>query len=109
VLVWVVHVGCFAYARRKFFEAIKITIQPVLADAAFPQMKGLYMVERELWEWLKDKKIGSPTGASNRRFASSCGLYTLIKTAKANNWNPAKYLTKIFQKAATMKSTSHWG
>jgi hypothetical protein len=109
VLVGVVHVGCFAYARRKFFEAIKITIQPVLADAAFPQIKGLYMAERELWEWLKDKKIGSPAGTPNRRFVSSCELCMLIETAKVNSWNPANYLMKIFQKTAVMKSTDDWG
>jgi hypothetical protein len=42
---------------------------------------------------------GSPSGAQ-----SSCELYTLIETAKANNWDPAQYLTKVFQKAATMDS-----
>jgi transposase len=186
-LVGVVHVGCFAHARRRFFEAMKITAQPGLADAALSQIKGLYTVERELRERLKDKKInaeefteqrrqrcgpilkafhewleenagavpesskigdairyalkewpglerymedwrltpdnnacergirpfvmgrknwvmsGSPAGAQ-----SSCELYTLIETAKANNWNPAKYLTNIFQKAAAMKSADDW-
>jgi hypothetical protein len=46
---------------------------------------------------------GSPAGDQ-----SSCELYTLIETAKANNWNPAKYLTKIFQKAAAMKPSDDW-
>jgi hypothetical protein len=33
-----------------------------------------------------------------------------METAKANNWkNPASYLTKIFQKAASMKPTDDWG
>jgi hypothetical protein len=51
---------------------------------------------------------GSPAGASNRRFASSCELYTLIETAKANNWNPFKYLTRIFEKAAAMRPSDDW-
>jgi hypothetical protein len=46
---------------------------------------------------------GSPAGAK-----SSCELYTLIETAKANRWNPGKYLTKIFQDAAAMKSSDDW-
>jgi AraC-like DNA-binding protein len=47
---------------------------------------------------------GSPAGAK-----SSCELYTLIETAKANGWNPLKYLTKVFQKAAVMKPSDDWG
>jgi hypothetical protein len=46
---------------------------------------------------------GSPAEAK-----SSCELYTLIETA-ANGWNPLKYLTKILQKAAAMKSPDNWG
>jgi transposase len=187
-LTGVVHVSCFAHTRRRFFEAMKITAQPGLADTALSRIKGLYTVERELRERLKDKKInaeefteqrrqrcgpilkafhewleenagavpesskigdairyalkewpgleryvedwqltpdnnacergirpfvmgrknwvmsGSPAGAQ-----SSCELYTLIETAKANNRNPAKYLTNIFQKAAAMKSADDWG
>jgi hypothetical protein len=51
---------------------------------------------------------GSPAGASNRRFASSCELYTLIETAKANKWNPFKYLTRIFEKASAMRPSDDW-
>jgi transposase len=46
---------------------------------------------------------GSPSGAK-----SSCELYTLIETAKANNRNPLKYLTKVFQEAAGMDSEDDW-
>jgi transposase len=46
---------------------------------------------------------GSPAGA-----ASSCELYTLIETAKANNWNPVQYLTKVFQRAAKMSPGDDW-
>jgi hypothetical protein len=46
---------------------------------------------------------GSPSGAK-----SSCKLYTLIETAKANNWNPLKYLTKVFHAAAEMDWDDDW-
>jgi hypothetical protein len=183
----VVHVGCWAHARRKFFEAMKLATAPGLADAALSQIKGLYTIERDLREKLRDNTIsadgferqrrercepilrafrqwleenqgivppgsktgeamnyalkkwrvlerylldwqltpdnnacergirpfvmgrknwvmsGSPAGAK-----SSCELYTLIETAKANNWNPTKYLTRIFEKAATMRPSDDW-
>jgi hypothetical protein len=187
-LVGVVHVGCWAHTRRRFFEAAKLSSGPGLAEAALSQIKGLYTVERELREKLKNKTIdtgkferqrrekcepllrtlhkwleknqgtvppsgklgeaiqyalkewhtlerylddwqltpdnnacergirpfvmgrknwvmsGSPAGAK-----SSCELYTLIETAKANNWNPAKYLTHVFEQAATMRPSDNWG
>jgi hypothetical protein len=46
---------------------------------------------------------GSPSGAK-----SSCELYILIETAKADNWNPLKYLTKVFQLAAEMDLDDDW-
>jgi hypothetical protein len=46
---------------------------------------------------------GSPAGAK-----SSCELYTLIETAKANGWNPFKYLAQIFEEAAAMNSVDDW-
>jgi transposase len=51
---------------------------------------------------------GSPTGASNLRLASSCELYMLIETAKTNNWNPAKCLTRVFERAAEMRPSDDW-
>jgi hypothetical protein len=47
---------------------------------------------------------GSPAGAK-----SSCELYTLIETAKANGWNPYQYLTRVCEKAAAMKPSDDWG
>ncbi|MDR3122807.1 MAG: transposase domain-containing protein [Treponema sp.] len=32
-----------------------------------------------------------------------------METAKANGWNPLKYLTKVFQRAAVMKPSDDWG
>jgi transposase len=182
-LYGIIHVGCFAHVRRKFFEAKSVTAKDSLADNALWQIQGLYTVERDLRDKLKKGEItteafqkqrqerckpilaafhewllknqgttlpssnlggainyaihewpslerylddwqltpdnnaaergirpfvmgrknwvmsGSPAGAK-----SSCELYTLIETAKANNWNPTKYLTRIFQIAAERKS-----
>ena len=46
---------------------------------------------------------GSPDGA-----ASSCGMYTLIETAKQNNLNPMEYLPLLFEKAPLAKTTADW-
>jgi transposase len=184
----VIHVGCWAHTRRKFFESTKLTRGPGLADAALSQIKGLYTVEQDLRKKLNNKTIdaeaferqrreqcgpmlrafhewleanqetvppsskiaeainyalrewhtleryvddwqltpdnnacergirpfvmgrknwvmsGSPAGAK-----SSCELYTLIETAKANGWNPTKYLTRVFEQAATMRPSDDWG
>jgi transposase len=47
---------------------------------------------------------GSPEGAQ-----SSCQLYSLIETAKANGKNPYEYLKKVFEQAADMKPGDDWG
>jgi transposase len=186
-LAGVVHVGCFAHVRRRFFEAMKISAQPGLADAALSQIKGLYTVERDLREQLRDNrisaggfaeerrkrcvpilqafhawlneragtipestKLGDATGYALREWPrlerylddwqltpdnnacergirpfvmgrknfvmsgspagarSSCEAYSLTETAKANGWNPFKYLVKIVQKAAVMKPSDDW-
>jgi hypothetical protein len=46
---------------------------------------------------------GSPSGAK-----SSCELYSLIETAKANGLNPFDYLNKVFALAAEMTDDSDW-
>jgi transposase len=46
---------------------------------------------------------GSPEGAQ-----SSCQLYTLIETAKANNRNPYEYLKTVFERVAEMKPGDDW-
>jgi transposase len=183
----VIHVGCFAHVRRRFYEAMKISSQSGLADAALSQIKGLYMAEQELRERLKNHKINTGTFEEERRnrcepvlkafhewlrehegtvpestklgdaigyalrawpeleryldswqltpdnnacergirpfvmgrknwvmsgspagAKSSGELYTLIETAKANGWNPFKYLSRIFVEAAAMDSADDW-
>ncbi|MDR2797370.1 MAG: IS66 family transposase [Treponema sp.] len=183
----VIHVGCWAHARRKFFEAMKLAAKGSLAEVALSWIKGLYTVEKDLRaklqnetidaetfemqrrercepilrvfrEWLEENRgiapasskigeainyalnewhtleryvldwqltpdnnacergirpfvmgrknwvmSGSPAGAK-----SSCELYTLIETAKANNRNPVKYLTRLFEKATAMRPSDDW-
>jgi transposase len=45
----------------------------------------------------------SPEGAK-----SSCGMYTLIETAKQNSIEPLSYLRILFEKAPFAVSTSDW-
>jgi transposase len=66
-LLGVVHVGCWAHARRKFFEAMKIATAPGLADAALSQIKGLYTVERDLRKDLRNEKITAEEFEQQRR------------------------------------------
>jgi len=50
--------------------------------------------------WLFSK---SPGGAE-----SSCGMYTLIQTAKLNGLNPQEYLQALFEKAPEVSSPEGW-
>jgi len=50
--------------------------------------------------WLFNK---SPEGAE-----SSCGMYTLIETAKQNGLVPFKYLMALFENAPLVKTTNDW-
>jgi len=182
----IIHVGCFAHARRKFFEAAKITNKPGAAEEGIQYIKKLYIIEAELRmlygkdgereaflnerkvragpvlerfkEWLEKKSIEvvpktslgiaveysikqwdklvrylespyltpdnnacenairpfvvgrkgwlfsqSPEGAD-----SSCGMYSLIQTAKENKLVPFKYLTTLFQKVPYTSSKDDW-
>jgi transposase len=186
-LAGVVHVGCWAHARRKFFEAMKLAAKGGLAEAALSWIKRLYTVEKDLRAklqnetidaetferqrrercepilrafrgWLEENrdvappssKIGEAIGYALREWhalerylldwqltpdnnacergirpfvmgrknwvmsgspagaKSSCELYTLRETAKANNWNLVKYLTRLFEKAAVMRPSDDW-
>ena len=179
----IIQVGCFAHARRKFFEASKATKNPQSAEEGIKHIRKLYYLEDELRsknlnddtfltqrkaragpileafkKWLVKrqpdippstllgKAIGytlgqwdkltaylespyltpdnnacenairpfvlgrknwlfsqSPTGAE-----SSCGIYTLIETAKHNGIVPAHYLTALFEKAPYAASPDDW-
>jgi len=44
----IIHVGCFAHARRKFFEASKITNKPQSAEEGIKHIRKLYELENKL-------------------------------------------------------------
>jgi transposase len=177
------HVGCFAHARRYFFEAAKVGDKSVLAKEAIGYIGKLYKIEKELrdkklsevqflsergkeatkvldtfkgwldrraqeippslrlgkaihytlgqWDklaaylecayltpdnnacenairpfvlgrknWLFNK---SPAGAE-----SSCGMYSLIETAKQNGLEPFRYLYALFQRSPFITSENEW-
>jgi transposase len=177
------HVGCFAHARRKFYEASKATKKPQSAEEGMKYIRKLYFIENDLRNqnmddevFLNERKIRAgpilngfknwllkrqeevpPTlllgkaihyslaqwdkmttylesshltpdnnacenairpfvlGRKNWLFSqspdgaeSSCGLYTLIETAKKNGLIPSQYLTALFEKAPLAVSTNDW-
>ena len=179
----IIHVGCFAHARRKFFEASKVTKNCKSAEEGIKHIRKLYDLENKLRSeslseeefvkkreteaqpileqfksWLHkreseipasnlmgtaisyslkqwDKMIaylgschltpdnnacenairpfvigrknwlmaGSPEGAK-----SSCGIYSLIETAKQNGLVPFNYLMALFEKAPLASSPDGW-
>jgi transposase len=179
----ITQVGCFAHARRKFFDASKAAKKPQSAEEGIKHIRKLYDLETVLrkeepdeneflrkrkeqaepilaafrawlekrasevlpsaslgqavaytlkqWEklvmylesphltpdnnacenairpfvlgrknWLFNK---SPEGAR-----SSCGIYSLIQTAKQNGITPLHYLTEIIEKAPFASSSDDW-
>jgi transposase len=183
----IIHVGCFAHARRKFFEAAKISEQGETAKKGMGFIQKLYHIESKLREgkekgekpdddfltnrkelaepvlndfkiWLLnnvdtvppsillgkairyslnqwDKLIAyleSPyltpdnnasenairpfvLGRKNWMFnqtpggaESSCGMYSLIETAKQNGLVAREYLMAVFEKAPYASSPEDW-
>jgi transposase len=179
----IVHVGCFAHARRKFYEASKITKKPQSAEEGIKHIRKLYRLEEELRSqnlddstfvserkaragpmldqfksWLLKRKEDVPPslllgkaisytltqwdkltaylenpyltpdnnacenlirpfviGRKNWLFnkspegaESSCGMYSLIETAKLNGLLPMAYLMLLFEKAPLAKSAEDW-
>jgi len=182
-LTGIVHVGCWAHSRRRFFEASKATKTPQSAEIGLSYIRKMYEVEKTLRasiieeevfleerkkqvqpilsdfrEWLNKranevlpssalgkavaytlkqwdklvKYLESPhltpdnnasensirpyvVGRKNYMFhkspegaKSSCGMYTLIETAKQNNVEPLKYLRTLFEKAPHAVSQEDW-
>jgi len=58
-----------------------------------------FVLGRKSWMFCQ-----SPDGAK-----SSCGMYTLIETAKRNGLVPREYLTALFEKAPLASSPQDWG
>jgi len=179
----ITHVGCFAHARRKFFEASKATKKPQSAEEGIKYIRKLYEIENNLREkklnendfFTERKKLAEPIlsdfrtwlnkranemlpsgllgkaiaytlkqwdklvmylespyltpdnnacenairpfvlGRKNWLFnkspegaESSCGIYSLIETAKQNNVEPLLYLRTLFEKAPYANSSEDW-
>jgi transposase len=179
----IIHVGCFAHARRYFFEAAKVTGQSRSAEEGVKHIRKLYTLEAELRgqnlndetflaerkaragpvleafkAWLVKQKEEVPPslllgkavayslsqwdklvrylespyltpdnnacenairpfvlGRKNWLFCkspegaeSSCGMYSLIETAKQNGLVPLKYLTALFERAPLASSPEDW-
>jgi len=182
----IIHVGCFAHARRKFFEASKATKKSLSAEEGIKHIRKLYSLEDELRNkyrkekerelflnerkaragpileafktWLKKRSKEVPPslllgkaisysldqwdkmtsylespyltpdnnvcenairpfvlGRKNWLFCkspegaeSSCGIYSLIETAKQNAIIPAHYLTALFEKAPLASLPEDW-
>ena len=179
----IIQVGCFAHARRKFFEAAKISSKSLSAEEGIKYIRNLYTIENELRNknmdggiflserkaragpvlekfkaWLLKRKdevlessllgkavyyslaqwdkmvayLESPyltpdnnacenairpfvVGRKNWLFCqsvdgakSSCGMFTLIGTAKQNGLVPYKYLMAVFEKAPLALTPEDW-
>jgi len=63
----IVHVGCWAHARRKFDEAAKVSKQGATAHAALSKIQQLYAVERTLRERLAGDLLTSESFVEQRR------------------------------------------
>ncbi len=182
-LTGIIQVGCFAHARRKFFEAAKISSKSRSAEEGMKYIRCLYVIENELRDknidngiflserkaragpvlekfkaWLLKRKDEVPEstllgkaiyyslaqwdkmvaylespyltpdnnacenairpfviGRKNWLFCqsvdgakSSCGIFTLIETAKQNGLIPFKYLTAVFERAPFALTPEDW-
>ena len=179
----IIHVGCYAHARRKFFEASKASKSNKSAEEGIKHIRKLYLLEdklrsenlseeefvkkrkeealpilKQFKSWLLKRSVevpptnlmgtainyslnqwdkmtaylesyhltpdnnacenairpfvigrknwlmsGSPEGAK-----SSCGIYSLIETAKQNDIVPAHYLTELFEKVPYASTAADW-
>ena len=179
----IIHAGCFAHARRKFFEAAKVTKKPQSAEEGIKHIRKLYLIEEKLRSkslteqeflaerkqqaepvlavfrsWLEKRSMEVPPslllgkavaytlnqwdklirylespyltpdnntcenairpfvlGRKNWLFnkspegaESSCGIYSLIETAKQNSLEPLDYLRNLFERAPLTVSSDDW-
>ena len=191
----IIHVGCFAHARRYFFEAAKISNKATTAKEGIERIKKLYVIEaglrkkyaqeekdddesanKKIKDFLVERKalcqpvlaefnawlkilenevppktlLGEAVGYSLGQWEklaryldspyltpdnnaaenairpfvmgrkawlfcqspdgaeSSCGMYSLIQTAKLNGVNTYQYLKTLFEKVPAASSTEDW-
>jgi hypothetical protein len=45
----IIHAGCFAHARRRFFEAAKASKETKSAREGIKHIRKLYDIENEFW------------------------------------------------------------
>jgi transposase len=67
----IIHAGCFAHGRRKFFEAQKNGVQAKSAAIGIKYIKGLYDINNELREQLKANKVDESTFLTQRKERSA--------------------------------------
>ena len=53
----IIHVGCFAHARRKFYQASKACKKPQSAEEGIKQIRKLYLLEEELRNHNMDEMV----------------------------------------------------
>jgi transposase len=179
----IIHVGCFAHSRCRFFEASKVSAQPGSAEEGMNYIRSLYLLENSLRvrdleerEFLRERKeraepilaafkawldkragevppslllgkaisytlnqwdklvayLGSPyltpdnnacenairpfvLGRKNWLFnkspegaEGSCGMYSLIETARQNGLEPLEYLRTLFERCPLAKTSEDW-
>lgn len=63
----IVHVGCWAHARRKFDEAVKANKQSPIAPEGLKKIRRLYRVEQELREAMVAGKLSPELFVAQRR------------------------------------------
>jgi transposase len=88
----ITHVGCFAHARRKFFEASKVSKKAVTAEAGIKFIKSLYRIEIELRAGNLDdaafvekrKELCAPVLASFRKWLEEQSLIVLPSSLTGN-------------------------
>jgi len=78
----------------RYIESPYLTLDTNAAESAIRP----FAVGRKNWMFAQ-----SPAGAD-----SSCGMYTLIQTAKQNGYAPFQYLKTLFEKAPYATSTEDW-
>jgi hypothetical protein len=62
-----VHVGCWAHARRKFVDAVKVNPQDGAAIAMVTRMDALFLVDRHARQQQLNAEERGPCDASTRR------------------------------------------
>jgi len=89
-----------SYAREQWPKVIRYLESPDLTPDTNAAERAIrpFVLGRKNWLF-----HGSPGGAE-----ASCGIYTLIETAKLNSLNPYAYLRMVFDAAPKISSPADW-